>query len=106
MVVFFLFFEWRCVIYYNDIDLKIILISMVSCQKGPTRHAYAWQIGPFWQDTLNLWFASWWPTQLNWEEAGQIISAEEAIKFNLWDCLEVSTDPQGQLEIGAHPSTG
>ena len=29
-------------------------ISMVSCQKGPTRHAYAWQIGPFWQDTLHL----------------------------------------------------
>ena len=25
---------------------------MVSCQKVPTRHAYAWQIGPFWQDTL------------------------------------------------------
>ena len=29
-------------------------ISMVSCQKGPTRHAYAWQIGPFWQDTLDI----------------------------------------------------
>ena len=29
-------------------------ILMVSCQKGPTRHAYAWQIGPFWQDTLDL----------------------------------------------------
>ena len=29
-------------------------ISMVSCQKGPTRHAYTWQIGPFWQDTLDL----------------------------------------------------
>ena len=29
-------------------------ISMVSCQKGPTRHAYAWQIGPFWQDTLDM----------------------------------------------------
>ena len=29
-------------------------ITMVSCQKGPTRHAYAWQIGPFWQDTLKL----------------------------------------------------
>ena len=28
---------------------------MVSCQKGPTRHAYAWQIGPFLQDTLELW---------------------------------------------------
>ena len=26
----------------------------VSCQKGPTRHAYAWQIGPFWQDTLEM----------------------------------------------------
>ena len=23
-------------------------------QKGPIRHAYAWQIGPFWQDTLEL----------------------------------------------------
>ena len=28
--------------------------SMVSCQKGPTCHAYAWQIGPFWQDTLDI----------------------------------------------------
>ena len=27
---------------------------MVSCQKGSTRHAYAWQIGPFWQDTLEF----------------------------------------------------
>ena len=29
-------------------------MSMVSCYKGPTRHAYAWQIGPFWQDTLDV----------------------------------------------------
>ena len=29
-------------------------ISMVSCQKGPTRHAYAWQMGPFCQDTLDM----------------------------------------------------
>ena len=28
---------------------------MVSCQKGPTRHAYAWQIGPCFQDTLDMW---------------------------------------------------
>ena len=28
--------------------------SMVSCQKGPTRHAYVWQIGPFWQDNLEM----------------------------------------------------
>ena len=29
-------------------------ISRVSCKKGPTRHAYAWQIGPFSQDTLDI----------------------------------------------------
>ena len=29
-------------------------ILIVSCQKGPTRHTYAWQIEPFWQDTLDL----------------------------------------------------
>ena len=40
---------------------------MVSCQKGPTRYAYAWQIGSFWQDTLKLWgiydgdFGENWP---------------------------------------------
>ena len=28
-------------------------ISRVSSQKGRTRHAYTWQIGPFWQDTLD-----------------------------------------------------
>ena len=28
---------------------------MVSCQKGPTRHAYAWQMGPLWQDTHDFW---------------------------------------------------
>ena len=30
------------------------LISRVSCKKGPTHHAYAWNIGPFWQDTLDM----------------------------------------------------
>ena len=30
------------------------IISRVSCQKGPTRHAYAWQIGPFWQNTFDM----------------------------------------------------
>ena len=29
---------------------------MLSCQKDPNRHAYAWQIGPFWQDTLDICF--------------------------------------------------
>ena len=37
------------------IELNHVNISMVSCQKGPTRHAYAWQVGPFWQDTLDMW---------------------------------------------------
>ena len=27
---------------------------MASCQKGPSRHAYEWQVGPFWQDTLEM----------------------------------------------------
>ena len=31
--------------------------SMVFCQNVPTSHAYAWQIGPFWQDTLEIWQA-------------------------------------------------
>ena len=30
------------------------VISMVSRHKGPTRHAYAWQIGPIWQDTRDM----------------------------------------------------
>ena len=29
-------------------------ISRVSSQKGPTRQTYACQIGPFWQDTLDI----------------------------------------------------
>ena len=32
----------------------MFLISMVSYQRGPTRHAYAWQIGPFLQDTIDI----------------------------------------------------
>ena len=32
-----------------------LCISMVSCQKGPTHHAYARQIEPFWQDTIDTW---------------------------------------------------
>ena len=27
---------------------------MVSCQKGPAHHAYAWQIGPYGQDTIDM----------------------------------------------------
>ena len=54
--VIFLFFQGGQTAGYLGNDT---FISRVSCQKGPTRHAYAWQIGPFWQDTLDMiwmWF--------------------------------------------------
>ena len=35
-------------------DEKQPTIWMVSCRKGPTGHPYAWQIEPFWQDSLNI----------------------------------------------------
>ena len=45
-------------IHYEIVHLTIMArvntISRVSCQKGPTRHAYAWQVGPFWQDTIDM----------------------------------------------------
>ena len=45
-------FMWNEYSFTHSPDFK----SMVSCQKGPTRHANAWQIGPFWQDTIEMWF--------------------------------------------------
>ena len=41
---------WAVVI----VTLQVKNISRVSCQKGPSRHAYAWQKGPFWQDTIDM----------------------------------------------------
>ena len=40
--------------------------SMVSCHKGPTCHAYAWQIGPFWQDTIDIFYIIPWHWQSSW----------------------------------------
>ena len=48
-----IWFEFQIPILY------VSYMSRVSCQKGPTRHAYAWQIGPFWQDTLDVRFVFW-----------------------------------------------
>ena len=39
---------------------KSFYISMVSCPKGLIRHACAWQIGPFRQDTLDLFAGNLW----------------------------------------------
>ena len=43
-------------VYPETIDqVRDELNSVVSCQKGPTHHAYAWPLGSFWQDTLKLY---------------------------------------------------
>ena len=52
---------------YNNWYVVLGHRSMVSCPNGPTRHAYAWQIGPFWQDTLEMWNISrGYPLSLDW----------------------------------------
>ena len=48
-------YSWQYKVRHIDISVELFK-SRVSCQKGPTRHAYAWQIGPVWQDTLEMWF--------------------------------------------------
>ena len=48
--------------FYMHFQKKVddlMWISRVSCQKGPICHAYAWQIGPFWQDTLDMFLLDW-----------------------------------------------
>ena len=62
-------------------------ISRVSCQKGPTRHAYAWQIGPFWQDTFDMcnkrddqaWVEM---TYYNWAAVEYIIGGQRGTHVN------------------------
>ena len=39
------------VVLYKVMEIDIL---MVSCQKGPTRNAYEWPIGPYWQDTFDM----------------------------------------------------
>ena len=61
---------------------RVTHISRVSCQKGPTRHAHAWQIGPFWQDTLDICqtvvgsdtgLSPVRRSEINWSNAGSLI---------------------------------
>ena len=47
---------------------------MVSCQKGPTRHAYEWQIGPFWKDTLDIKML----VMQKWDHCATMVSANMA----------------------------
>ena len=63
-------------------------ISRVSCQKGPTRHAYAWPIGPFWQDTLDI--PLYWPiphgNTHQWDQSspGASFHLDTIIIINSW----------------------
>ena len=60
-----------CIFHNTSLIHFILHISMVSCQKDPTQHAYAWQIGPFWQDTIDFlstnfrWCAACWVFKKN-----------------------------------------
>ena len=52
-----LFHKAHCILIPEKNVTSTVLshqMSMVSCHTGPTRHAYAWQIGPFWQDTIDV----------------------------------------------------
>ena len=63
-----------------------VKIFMVSCQKGPTYHAYAWQIGPFWQDTLDIrWM---------W-----LIFTGHDINQNVALCLSQPVIPHGNYDV-------
>ena len=39
----------------ETLNTAYVAISRAPCQKGPTRYAYASQIGPFWQDTFAMY---------------------------------------------------
>ena len=48
--------SWRqCHRMYFLIEYTYTHISRVSCQKGPICHALACLVGPFWQDTIDMW---------------------------------------------------
>ena len=64
----FAFFNWM-----EQINL-FTQILMVSYQKGPIRQAYAWQIGPFWQDTLAM---------IAWIIKDSAVSLDMAIYYNM-----------------------
>ena len=64
-------------------SVRLNTLSMASCQKGPTRHANAWQIGPFWQDTLVISnsLSKLTPTKIN-------IKASH-YHFLLWETIDI-----------------
>ena len=61
------------------------LISMVSCQKDPARHAYAWQIGPYWQDTLDMYPHP--DEKQHWVFSIAVNLLPKAYFFSTWLCM-------------------
>ena len=48
-------------VMHNSINCGVVLPYIKDIlPKGPYRHAYTWQIGPFWQDTLDIKAALGW----------------------------------------------
>ena len=82
-------------------------ISRVSCKKGLTRHAYAWQIGPFWQDTIDM-YATWTLIIINMDYNGPVSPIPErntspnvnmeTIVWPKYECLQ----PPVLGKIGRH----
>ena len=90
-------FKWA---WSGDVQSHCYFILMVSCQKGPTRHAYAWRIGPFWQDTLDmclhvgcLWTRNMGPALCRWctsETAGLIHTNSSSLEWTWYGNLQQS----------------
>ena len=75
-------YKLRLPIYKLRVYIKSI--SRVSCQKGPTRHAYAWPIGPFWQDTLDIYKTQFVPRFSEYWIKKPILYESVQINMILW----------------------
>ena len=75
-----------------SVYLIIQISGALSCQKGPTCHAYAWQIGPFWQDTLYIWIV-FEHFSVDWvavDACGRLVSVWVACDLCVCGCLETA----------------
>ena len=56
-------------------------ITTVSCQNGPICHAWAWQVGPLWQGTLDQWITTGyiWETYHLWLRNDTVIHYEDTL---------------------------
>ena len=55
-------YEVKCIVYKNN----IVVIRWVYFDMTTPYLAYAWQIGPFWQDILDMWCCHGNETHLKW----------------------------------------